>query len=60
MNNGFKGLSQMAQEWEVDRKTLRTYINRISSNVPLYNSKQRVFAPCQYKKIAELLGFDIK
>lgn len=59
MSNKSIGLSQMAEQWGMGPELLRSYINRIGKDVPLYKPTQRLFVPCQYKKIAELLGFDI-
>lgn len=55
----FLGMSELARRWGCHRITLSGYIHRLSEHIPLYKKGQKIFAPVQYKKIAELLGFDI-
>lgn len=58
VDNKFVGLGQLAIKWGVSVRTLKKYINKIALQIPMYDEKQRLFAPIQYKKISELLGFD--
>lgn len=55
----FLGLGELAIKWGVSVPLLRKHINKVSKDVPLYEPTQRVFAPLQYLKIAELLCLDI-
>lgn len=55
----FLGMSQLARKWGCHRDTLSDYIKRLSEHIPLYRKGQKIFAPVQYKKLAELLGFTI-
>lgn len=55
----FMGLGELAIKWGVSVPLLRKHINKVGAQVPLYEPTQRVFAPVQYLKIAELLCLDI-
>lgn len=53
------GMAELAAKWGIHRDTLSLYIKRLKDQIPLYRPKQKTFAPIQYKKLAELLGFEI-
>lgn len=55
----FMGMKELAAKWGVHRQTLSRYIHKMSDQIPMYQKHQKVFAPIQYKKLAELLGFEI-
>lgn len=55
----FMGLGELALKWGVNKRLLRKHIDKVSKDVPMYEPTQRVFAPVQYLKIAELLCLDI-
>jgi len=50
---------ELATRWGCCTRTLSRYIQSIQGQIPMYVKNQRSFAPVQYKKIAELLGFEI-
>lgn len=60
-NSGLKfiGMAQLAAKWGCHVNTLGRHIKRLRDQIPNYTPHQKLFSPAQYKKLAELLGFDI-
>ncbi len=55
----FLGMQELADKFGCHRVTLSRYIKKLRDQIPHYRLHQKNFGPVQYKKIAELLGFEI-